>query len=248
MRNHILTIAIWAIALATSVQASVVTSDTEFFGQLIVTVDGNINDDAQVISLVFDGTTFGIPQQEIEFGDDDLRDLVVVGANGDVDPIASMTVTVTDFGTPTSFAISLTTTIVPIVGLATSELTISGTLTDAAEGDGVSATPFTSSHIGQATVEGLGVLDAGPPASTAGSYGPFTQTTNLDSANFGGSIEAMDVQISFTGSGGGDVINFSATHTLTPVQTPAIPEPTTFAVWGLLGLTLSGACWWRRRR
>ena len=28
----------------------------------------------------------------------------------------------------------------------------------------------------------------------------------------------------------------------------AIPEPTTIAIWGLLGLAASGNCWWRRRR
>ena len=38
---------------------------------------------------------------------------------------------------------------------------------------------------------------------------------------------------------------FSAT-----ISTPkvgAVPEASTFAVWGVLGLTLSSVCWWRRR-
>jgi hypothetical protein len=32
------------------------------------------------------------------------------------------------------------------------------------------------------------------------------------------------------------------------VEIVPIPEPTTFAVWSLLGLALTAACWWRRRR
>ena len=35
---------------------------------------------------------------------------------------------------------------------------------------------------------------------------------------------------------------------LTSASFSQVPEPSTFAVWGLLGITVAGGAWWKRRR
>jgi hypothetical protein len=159
------------------------------------------------------------------------------------DPVITAAIGVVDFGAASSFAVAVAAPLAPpIAGLATGSLSISGSF--AGTGGG-SADPFLTPGIAQATIEGTGVADAGPAAvfvSPSDTYGPFTVPYNVDCANFGGTCDSFDLQISFTGSGGNDAISFTAIHTLDPAP---IPEPATFV---LLGLGLLGTAFVVRKR
>ena len=101
----------------------------------------------------------------------------------------------------------------------------------------MSAIPFMTSSIGQATIESIGVIDAGPAVSSAGAYGPFTMSTMLNPIAFGGSIDAFGLMVSFMASGGGDQYSFVARHEIT---TP-VPEPSALLLSAAACSALSGS-------
>ena len=76
-----------------------------------------------------------------------------------------------------------------------------------------------------------------PVAATLAEVFSFTPTT------------AAFVRMQITSNLGGSWTQFGevAFGAATP-EPNAIPEPTTFIVWSLLGLTATGSCWWRRTR
>ena len=153
------------------------------------------------------------------------------------DPVITSAIGVVDFGAPSSFAVSVAAPLSPpITTKAVGSLSVSGSFADGAA-DGGSATPWLTSGIAQATIEGTGVADAGPAAvfsTPADVYGPYTVNYNYDcTALPDGQCDSFDLQIAFTGSGGNDAISFTARHEINAVPVPA-------AVWlfasGLLGL------------
>lgn len=153
------------------------------------------------------------------------------------DPVITAAIGVVDFGEPSSFAVAVAAPLSPpITTAAVGSLTISGSFVDAG-GDGGSATPFLSPKIAQATIEGVGVADAGPAvnfATPGDTYGPFSAFYNYDCTLLpDGQCDSFDLQIAFTGSGGGDSISFTARHEITPV-----PIPSTMLLFGtgLIGL------------
>ncbi len=149
---------------------------------------------------------------------------------------------VIDNDTPTNFSFLFTVPTAALTGIFESRLELSGELTDAGR-DGVSAVPFDTVAIAQALIEGSGVIDLGPASFVSGPYGPFTLSTLVDSANFGGTIDNIGLRITFTASGGGDQISFTGKHSLYSVET-GIPAPATV---GLFVLGLSALGWARRR-
>ena len=152
-------------------------------------------------------------------------------------------IAVVDFGAPTSFSFFFSKPTAGLTGLFTSTLTISGTLTDAT-GDGVAIGLGSLPAIAQATIEGIGVIDLGPISSSAGAYGPYTLSTIIDSADYGGTIDQMGLSIAFQLSGNDDQVAFSATHTLETVES-RVPLPATLV---LFASALVGLGWSRRRR
>jgi hypothetical protein len=153
------------------------------------------------------------------------------------DPVITNAVGFTDSGTPSNFTFALGANLIPpITTVAVGSLSISGSFADGAA-DGGGATPFATSLIAQATIEGAGVADAGPTAvfsSPSDVYGPYTVNYNFDCTTLGdGQCDSFDLQVSFTGSGGDDAISFTARHEINPIPVPP-------AVWlfgsGLLGM------------
>lgn len=159
-----------------------------------------------------------------------------------IDSIAA-NVSVADFGDPSEFSFLFTKPSPGLTGLFTSTLTIDGTLTDVT-GDGASISLSTQPGIAQAIIDGVGVIDLGPISSTAGAYGPFSLSTIIDSADFGGTIDQLALRVSFTLSGNGDQFAFFAAHTLETVES-GVPLPTTIV---LFASALVGLGWSRRRR
>jgi hypothetical protein len=153
------------------------------------------------------------------------------------DPVMTAALAFTDIGAPSSFTVGMAAPLIPpITTVAVGSLSISGSFADGAA-DGGSATPFATSLIAQATIEGTAVANAGPAAvfsSPADVYGPHTVNYNFDCTTLGdGQCDSFDLQVSFTGSGGGDAFSFTARHEINPVPVPP-------AVWlfgsGLLGM------------
>jgi hypothetical protein len=209
-----------------------------------VTVDGETKQLA-IVPVIEPGTTlvvgYRLPRgQSIAFGDP--TDGATVTTFDDsiqalFDPVITSAIGFVDYGAPSSISLSVAAPLAPpITTVATGSLSISGSFADGAA-DGGSATPFGTSLIAQATIEGIGVADAGPAAvfsSPADVYGPHTVNYKFDCTALGdGQCDSFDLQVSFTGSGGDDAISFTARHEINPIPVPA-------AVWlfgsGLLGM------------
>jgi hypothetical protein len=155
------------------------------------------------------------------------------------DPVINASIGVVDNGAPSGFSFTFVAPLAPSINLpAVGRLDIEGSFADGAS-DGGSATPLFTSAIAQATIEGSGVADAGPAATFnpgVDVYGPFSSTYNFDCTLLpDGQCDSFDLQISFTGSGGGDSYSFSARHEINPV-----PEPATLFLLGSGFLGLMG--------
>lgn len=173
-------------------------------------------------------------------------DTVVIGMAGNADPIMIASVTVLDFGAATTFGFTFTSPFAPTApagAMLNSMATLTGTLFDARDmGDGdVSATALlASSSIMQTLVQGLPVTAVGPAASSnvgiGGSlvYGPHSASMAFTCPATG--CDNFGIQLDFTGAGGGDEYQFTATHELTPAQGVPAPMPLILISLGLLGL------------
>ncbi|MEZ5587103.1 MAG: hypothetical protein R3E46_08550 [Sedimenticolaceae bacterium] len=172
-------------------------------------------------------------------------DTVVIGMAGNADPIMIASISAIDFGAPTTFGFTFTSPFAPTApagAMLNSMATLTGTLSDADGGDGaVSATAFlASSTIMQTLVQGVPVTAVGPTASSnvgAGGtlgYGPHSASMAFTCPATG--CDNFGIQLAFTGAGGGDQYQFTATHELTPAQGVPAPIPLMLIGFGLLGM------------
>lgn len=146
------------------------------------------------------------------------------------------------FSTPQQYTLTNTLPILPLTGIFESIFTVSGALTDTGT-DGVSMLPVSPAvTIAQALVNGTGVIDLVPAQVTAGSFGPFTLSALVDSANFGGTINSIGIMYKFIASSQ-DTFALTGTHVIQEVP-ESVPAPATLA---LLGLGLAGLGLFRRR-
>ncbi|MCB1841321.1 MAG: hypothetical protein KDI09_00015 [Halioglobus sp.] len=152
----------------------------------------------------------------------------------------NFTANVIDSGIPSTFAFSVTKPVPSLVGQFFSTLTLSGTLTDA-RGDGVALDLGTFPAIAQATINGVDVFNLGPVSAMAGAYGPFSFSTLIDAANFGGAIDHIGLNISFLGSGDNDQYAITAMHSIEALLPSDVSLPGTIILFAvaLSGLALS---------
>lgn len=157
---------------------------------------------------------------------------------GNVDPSLGYAIAVTDFGAPSTFSFVFST---PVVSAAYGQAfqTFSASLTDAAAGDGASATPVAPetniqrafAGVGAATVN-LGV-DVGPacidpPGAPSSASCPASEATALFAPTV---YDILSVRVDFTGSGGGDLISMNGRADL--LELNDVPEPSSSLTIGL---------------
>lgn len=172
-------------------------------------------------------------------------DQVFLRTTGNVDPVLSLALSVVDNGAPTAFAISVTAPILPAYPAGTMLATmasLSGTLLDADDGDGVVAVSALSASgkLMDTLVNGASVSSIGEPVTrtsvgSGGSlvYGPFSATDSLVCPVAG--CDLFSLIISFTGDGDGDRYVMEGRFELSEAQ--IVPVPGVLLLIGL-GLAL----------
>ncbi len=176
----------------------------------------------------------------------------VIGG-GNVDPNQNLSVSATDIGAPTSFAVSLVTPFAtPLLGLVEISGLAQVTASDAGGSGGTLLSDvLTSSHFvdflvfgdapGEQFVLSLLNLDLSyPEGGTANANASSTQLFDCGTFGAGGCV-AMGIFIGFTGAGTGDVYTVVTELSVNPSAN--VPSPSVVA---LLGLGL-GALWAGRR-
>lgn len=151
------------------------------------------------------------------------------------DPFISYGLAVTDLGTPSSFGFTFFTPIVPTASPGTATASFSGSVTDGGGGvvDVTALPPFSAAPTDGAPDEvqvftvGLPLtnpgLDLGPTTlgiplvGGSGVLGPFAGSSALPAGVWGG----LQIDVSFKGSGSGDIYTFNGKGEI--VQT-AVPE------------------------
>jgi hypothetical protein len=168
------------------------------------------------------------------------------------DPIASYGITVTDFGTPSTFGFFFSTPIALGAGPTTVNASVSGSLGDFT-GNGVSITPTLGDPDGDGLPElqvnsvtspttnmgvdvGLANSHAAAPPTTY-PLGPYNAGPQPGPA---GPWSTLDMTVGFTLSGGGDTATLNG---LAQIET--VPEPSTLV---LGALSILGLVWHIRRR
>jgi len=177
---------------------------------------------------------------------------VSVGGGMEPDPMISYGITVTDFGTPSSFGFFFSSPIALGPGPTTVSASVVGGLTDFT-GNGVKIVPTLADADGDTIPElqvntaglttNLGV-DVGPlnvhvpgAAGSFYSYGPYAAGPQPGPA---GPFGTLDITLGFSLSGSGDIASLTGSASIVPA-----PEPSTF-VLGALGIV--GLVWHIRRR
>jgi hypothetical protein len=158
----------------------------------------------------------------------------------DPDPVISLTVSVTDFGAPSSFSFG-TSQAIAVTGPSTVTASISGGLSNSGTDTSVSVTPFGQPKLLAASVgnpvTSLGVDVGDAQTNTGGAttfaYGPF----NAADPSFPGDWTLLGLDLKFTGSGDGDGYAFTGIATINSIEPVPLPAalPLFAAGLGLLG-------------
>jgi hypothetical protein len=185
---------------------------------------------------------------------------VVISGLMDPDPYISWGVAITDFGTPSTFSYVFVNSIVPTGSPNVVTGSISGGLTDST-GDGVWITPAAvlgdpdGDAIAELAVNEVGF--GGPPVYTnmgvdvgsAVSFGPGVPGANytygpFNTGPFAGPVgvwTSLQSRVSFTMSGGGDVVSLTGYASI-------VPEPSTIALVTIGAMSVLGRLALRRRK
>ena len=159
---------------------------------------------------------------------------------------------VVDFGAPSAFIFAFSNAIPPLNAPVQATLSLTGIMTDDG-GDGVSMTPSSLATLVEGSLESVFVLGLGSgfSVSDADSDQGTTLAFNISSTVLfaGGAppYESMEINLAFTGSGGGDIYALTMTYEVVPAS--GVPEPATFTLVaaGVVALGIR-ACGARSRR
>ena len=188
-----------------------------------ITVDSETQEIPLILNEEGTGFTLATLGEKLVFSGGD--EVTVHYVRGMFDPILVAAISVIDFGAASSFAVAVAAPLNPPLDgdSVLSVCEIAGTLADGSiPQDGVSVAPYLTDLLTQCTIEGGGILDAGPAFSSPlgittypSGGGAVSASTHWDCSLLpDGTCDSFDILISFTGSGGNDGLSFVARHCL----------------------------------